>query len=169
MKRFFAITAVMLLLMGVATAFAEKPVICNFQGSWLGYDQDGNAVILSTINGQSFSNGTVVVQIPGYDLSQLNFYGIGTTGRGNWIRTGFNTFAVTFTGMAVDPEYGHTLGIVKVDTTNTLGDDCNSNEIEGTISIFLNPKANPFLDEPDWGPYPLTPHGAIRMVVTPLD
>ena len=155
---------------GGATAFARPPIICNLQGVWLGYDSNGNANLMSTVNGQSFSNGTYIVHIPGFNWASLGFAGIGATGYGTWKRTGFNTFAVTFIALPVNSTNGETLAIAKVDATDTLSDNCNSMEIEATISLFYDPKANPFVDEPDLGPFLLPPHGdVIRMAVTPLE
>ena len=58
-----------------------------------------------------------------------------TTMRGNWMRTGHNTFVYTTTGFALDadrmPVY-----VSKMYGTVTVSEDCSSDVITSTIEIF---------------------------------
>ena len=165
MKRLFVITGAMLLLMGAATAFATHIPVCQLQGSWIGYDENSNAYWINSIQGQSSSSGTYVLEVPG--LTGI-FPGavIGATARGMWIRTGGNTFAVTVITLAVDPE-GNTLGITKLIATDTLSEDCNSMWIENRAELFW-PNQNPFEDEP-FLVMSLAGHWGYRMRVEELE
>jgi hypothetical protein len=157
--------------MGAATAFAEKPQGCKVLGSWMGYDNVGDANWISMVMGQSSSKGTYILEAPGFDATLGGLYQdavMGGTLRGVWKRTGPNTFAVTLIGLAVDSG-GNTLYISKLSATDTfLAEDCNSMWIEGTLELFL-PNQNPFDEEPFIGPFPLDPHWGYRMSVDPLD
>jgi len=164
MKRVFAITVAMLLLLGAATAFAEKPLFCQFQGSYMGYS--GGTHWMSTANGANSMNGTYILYIPGWNWS--NFYvcgdALGATAIGSWRRTDFNTFDVTLIAYAVDSS-GDTLCIAKLDTPDTLTEGCNVLEVgAGTFLIFSSTQ-NPFVDVPYYGTATTSAHIGFRMVL----
>jgi hypothetical protein len=164
MKRVFAIIGALLLLFGAATAFAEKPLFCQLQGSYMGYP--GGMQWMSTANGANSMNGTYILHIPGWNWSNFVFCGesLGATAIGSWRRTGFNTFAVTLIAYGVDSSSGNTLCIAKLDTTDTLTEDCDVLEVgEATFSIFSSTQ-NPFVDTPYYGTITAPSHEGFRMV-----
>jgi len=136
--------------MGSATAFAEKSLECSLQGSYTGYDAyTGNLSWISMAQGQSSSNGSYILDVPGFDSTFGGLYPsavMGGTLRGVWTRTGDYTFNVTVIGLAVDSG-GNSLYIGKLQALDTLAPGCNSMWIEATFEFF-NPDENPNEDDP---------------------
>lgn len=165
MKRPFAITAVIFLLMGAATAFAANSPVCQLQGSWMGYDENGYAFWVNSVQGRSSSSGTYIVESPGA-AGIFPEAVLGGTLRGVWTRTGGRTFAVTLIGLAVDSA-GNTLYIAKLIATDTLSEDCNSMWIENSFEFF-SPDQNPFEDEPFYAT-PAPGHWGYRIRVDTLE
>jgi hypothetical protein len=147
---------------------------CKLHGSWFGYEPTiGDAYWMSTASGQSASAGTLVLEVPGFDITltagdpptatfpdALKI----TDLRGTWERIDGNTFAFTVLGIVVD-ESGVTQYIAKLTGTDTLSDECNTMFIENTkLQIYL-PQADPFADAPLIGPMPYPDHYGFRMKV----
>ena len=147
---------------------------CKLLGSWLGYSTStGDAWWMSTASGQNAAGGTLVLEVPGFDVTlpagsppvpTFPNAIAGTDLRGTWVRTGSNSFAYTVLGIAVD-EYGATQYISKLTGTETLIDECNTMFLENTaLQIFL-PMMDPFTDSPIIGPIPFPDHYGYRMKV----
>jgi len=147
---------------------------CKLYGSWLGYSAStGDAWWMSTVSGQNASAGTVVLEVPGFDITlpvgeppEPTFPGAieSTDLRGTWKRIDGNTFAYTVLGIVVD-ENGTTQYISKLTGTETLIDGCNTMFLENTaLQIFL-PQADPFEDTALIGPIPFPDHYGFRMKV----
>ncbi len=143
-------------------------------GSWIGYSTaTGDAWWLSTASGQSAAAGTVVLEVPGFDVtlpagnpSTATFPNAikGTDLRGTWERIDGNTFTYTVLGMTVS-ESGATQYISKLSGTETLMDECNTMFLENTeLQIYL-PQADPFVDTPLIGPIAFPDHYGFRMKV----
>lgn len=147
---------------------------CKLHGSWIGYDTTfGDAWWMSTASGQSATAGTLVLEVPGFDLTLPagdpptatfpNALKI-TDLRGTWERIDGNSFAYTVLGIVVD-ENGATQYISKLTGTDTLSDECNTLFIANTkLQIYL-PQADPFADTPLIGPMPIPDHYGFRMKV----
>jgi len=148
-------TAILLMLIGLlsfpATGLAEDDSTlqgCSQQGSWFGYDADGLASWVDTIQGQSQLSGTVVLESVSFDLTLGGTFPTAarsTTARGTWKRTGPYTFSNSMIAFVVD-ENKTPVYIAKFIGTATLIDDCNTSYIEDTFEVFL-PTQNPFVDK----------------------
>ena len=163
------VLVILFILMGTATAFAEKPAGCKFQGSWIGYDAAG-ASWIGTLHGQSSSKGTYVIDAPGFDTTfQFPLFQnavMGVTFRGQWTRTGDYTFVTTGIAIVVDSTNGSTLYIGKMSGNTTLSEECNSMWIEDTAELFL-PTQDPFEDDP-FAVITLVGHSGYRISGEPL-
>lgn len=139
--------------LGPTTVLAAKPKpeACQFQGSWIGYNESG-ANWVSTADGQSSSAGTYRLESPGYDVTLGGMFSTATgrsVVRGMWERIDDYTFGVTVVGLVVD-NLGNTLYILKLSGIDTLSMDCESMSVESTIEFFFgnqdpfDPAATPF-------------------------
>lgn len=144
---------------------------CRYQGTWFGVVAEDNPALLSgwmvTVEGKSFFYGTNNVEftavsldprlpIPGTDPVEYLYPTAVrvTTDRGNWMRTGYNTFAYTMTGFGLDA-FGVPLYVATGNGDITLSDDCNRAVITAVAKVFdvvhegvefpLMP--NPFIDD----------------------
>jgi len=136
---------------------------CRYQGTWLGIQAPDNQELagwLATVEGKSYFYGTNNLEFTTdvFDITldgQLPHVVDVTTSRGNWMRTGYNTFAYTTTGFGLDANRK----IVYTTTLSgriTLSEDCNSDVITGMVSIFFpGTGKNPLIHEPDIGPFPI--------------
>ena len=138
-----------LTLVGIALLGLTLPAIasagwfnwgCRYQGTWFGVAFEDDPSLLSgwvvTVEGKSFFYGTNNVEFTAVALDPRLpdpynpgefFYNDAvkvTTNRGNWIRTGYNTFAYTMTGFGLDA-FGVPLYVATANGTITLSDDCN--------------------------------------------
>lgn len=150
---------------------------CRYQGTWFGVKAQDNMELagwMATVEGKSYFYGTNNLEftvdtfdarlpVPGTEASEEPVYQfptvVGTTtNRGNWMRTGYNTFAYTTTGFALDAD-GKIVYVAKLSGHITLSEDCNHDVVTGMLEIYLpGTMKNPFidgLDEPDFGPYPI--------------
>lgn len=150
---------------------------CRYQGTWFGVQgpesptPEAFAGWMVTIEGKSYWYGTNNVEFtaasydprlpdpfnPGEFLFDGEFeHAVATsTNRGNWVRTGYNTFAYTMTGFAMDanrlPVY-----VAQASGHVTMSEDCNRIEVTAMVSIFPVtydpfPKIpNPFIDTPKY-------------------
>jgi len=141
---------------------------CPYQGTWFGVMENSPALAgwMVTVEGKSHFYGTNNLEftatafdprLPDPVTGAFAFPNAvqATTMRGNWMRTGYNTFVYTTTGFALNadgnPEY-----IVKLSGHIKLRKDCNSNVITGTLEIFFPwTMKNPFIDKPDLEPIPI--------------
>lgn len=147
---------------------------CKLHGSWLGYSTStGDAWWMSTAGGQSAAAGTVVLEVPGFDMTLIvgdppapvfPFAFKATDLRGTWERIDANKFAYTVLGIVVD-ENGTTQYISKLTGSETLIDDCNTMFLENTALQIYAPQADPFADLPLIGPIPFPDHYGFRMKV----
>ena len=115
---------------------------CTLQGSWMG---TGSIKLLTTYNGLSASSGTIIEELPGFDMTLGGLFPTavqGTTLRGTWQRTGGNTFVYTQVGYGLDAA-GNIVWIGKNSGNKTLSDDCDVMTIESNLEVFL-PEVNPF-------------------------
>jgi hypothetical protein len=109
-----------------------------------------------TVTGKSNNKGTNLFEYPVFDPSfaafGLNEYKpysdavrIGSM-RGNWKRTGGNTFDYTFMGFAYDKD-GMPAYIAKISGQVVLIENCQYQYTTATMDVFM-PFMNPFYDEP---------------------
>ena len=125
---------------------------CRYQGTWFGVVTENNPELLSgwvvTIEGKSRWYGTNNVEftavsldprlpIPNTDPVEYLYPTAvrGTTNRGNWMRTGYNTFAYTMTGFGLDAN-GLPLYVATGNGKVTLSDDCNRAVITAEAKVF---------------------------------
>lgn len=165
----------LILILAVPALASEGPKDgCKLLGSWLGYSTaTGDAWWMSTISGQNASAGTVVLEVPGFDVTfpvgdppiQIFPNAVKMTDlKGTWERTGGNTFAYTVLGIVVD-ENGVTQYIAKLSGTETVFEGCDTMFLEHTTLQLFLPAANPFADDPLIGPVPFPDHYGYRMKV----
>jgi hypothetical protein len=127
---------------GISAVAIAGPNGCKLQGSWYG---TGDITLLTTYNGMSANSGTIIEELPGFDMTFGGFYPTvveGTTLRGTWQRTGGNTFVFTQLAYGLDAD-GNIVYKVKNSGIKTLSEDCNSMEVVSTIE-FYGPEDNPF-------------------------
>ncbi len=138
---------------------------CRYQGTWFGVQAEDNLALagwMVTVEGNSYFYGTNNLEFTNdaFDFTLLPFPGADTvvdvtTNRGNWMRTGYNTFSYTTTGFALDADR-KIVFTAKLSGHITLSGDCNSDVITGMMEIFSpGTMKNPFIDEPDIGPFPI--------------
>ena len=125
---------------------------CRYQGTWFGVVAEDNPALLSgwvvTIEGKFRFFGTNNVEftavsldprlpIPGTDpVAYLYPDAVRvTTNRGNWMRTGYNTFAYTMTGFGLDAN-GIPLYVATGNGDITLSEDCNRALVTAEAKIF---------------------------------
>lgn len=127
---------------------------CRYQGTWFGVMAEDNPALagwMVTAEGRSYWHGTNNLEWTNYifdprlpmpdpmdpDSFVFAFETAvnATTMRGNWMRTGYNTFVYTTTGFGIDanrmPVY-----VAKMSGTITLSDDCSSDVITATMEVF---------------------------------
>ena len=111
-----------------------------------------------TVTGKSNSEGTNLFEFPTFDpdftgltpnLNGVPYSDAERIGsmRGNWKRTGGNTFDYTFMGFAYD-ENNMPVYIAKISGQVTLINNCEYQYTTALMEVFL-PYADPFLDPPD--------------------
>jgi hypothetical protein len=145
---------------------------CKLLGSWYGYDTDTlNVWWLSTASGQSSSQGTVILEVPGFDatlpVDDIPTFPdvVGMTAlRGVWKRTSGNTFEYTVLGIAVDAA-GQSHYVGKLTGTETLSEDCGTMFLQETYLQIYLPNMDPFSDNAIAGPIPFPDHYGYRMEV----
>lgn len=143
---------------------------CEYIGSWFGYDSGGNISWMSQANGKNSSHGTMLLELPGFDIT---FYGAfpdavksTTTLKGAWKRTGGHTFSYAAMGFATDLG-GEAVWAARLSGDVTIGEDCNTLAVNNTFLWFYAVEASdpiPIWDQtPDYGPIPFAPHGGFRV------
>ena len=101
-----------------------------------------------TVTGKSNNEGTNLFEYPIFDATLMgNIPGAARLGsmRGNWKRTGGNTFDYTFMGFAYDTE-GMPVYTAKVSGQVELIQDCQYQKTTAVMEVYL-PFDNPFDDE----------------------
>ncbi|MDJ0813372.1 MAG: hypothetical protein QNJ23_06570 [Woeseiaceae bacterium] len=137
---------------------------CKYQGTWFGVvseDIPALAGWMVTVEGGSYFYGTNNLEstFPAFDPRLPNPMAPGTfvfedavalsTMRGNWMRTGFNTFIYTTTGFGLDAN-GVPLYVAQLNGNITLSEDCQRDVITGTLKVFVPASMkNPFVGSPD--------------------
>lgn len=138
---------------------------CSLQGSWFGVAGLEDKTLtgwMVTVTGKSEKRGTNNFEYATFDPTLFNNFPSAvrlSTMRGNWERTGGNTFVYTFTGIALDAD-NLPVWIGKVSGNITLSADCNFETITATLFVFL-PSVSPFDGDPLF-PYPLEEHYGYR-------
>ena len=125
---------------------------CSLQGTWFGVAGLEDSTLtgwMVTVTGKSENKGTNNLDFPTFDPTLSGNFDQAvrlSSLRGNWERTGGNTFDYTFMGIAVD-EFNLPVWIGKVSGQITLSADCNRETITAAMEIFL-PSMSPFEDDP---------------------
>jgi hypothetical protein len=142
-----SIFSCLLFLAGSASVFAGNSS-CSLLGGWVGYDELG-AVALTTYDGKSESSGTSDGEFPALDPTLYGAFptAVKTTSlRGEWKRTGGNTFAYTLIVLALD-DTNQTVGLAKFTGGKVLEEDCTRMVVTVQMEIYA-PNMNPFGDDP---------------------
>ena len=128
---------------------------CSNLGTWFGVMGLGDtrlAGFSGTVTGKSSNMGTNHFSFPtfdpsfGLDVPPFNLAVSITDMRGDWVRTGGNTFDYTFMGFAMDAE-NVPVYIAKVSGDVALIQDCQYQYITAVMEVFL-PSMSPFHMEP---------------------
>jgi len=102
-----------------------------------------------TVTGKSNNKGTNLFEYPNFDATLGGTFSeavrIGSM-RGNWERTGGNTFDYTFMGFAYDM-FNMPVYIAKISGEVELIENCRYQKTTAIMAIFL-PNMRPFQDEP---------------------
>lgn len=101
-----------------------------------------------TVTGKSNNEGTNLFEFPTFDATLMgNIPDAARIGsmRGNWVRTGGNTFDYTFMGFAYRAD-GMPVYIAKVSGAVDLIQDCQYQKTTALMEVYL-PWDNPFADE----------------------
>ncbi len=168
--------------LAVPTALAQEnggAKGCSIIGSWMTdpkqrFDPlppnlaDYNIPWMATFNGESSHSGTMVTMVPlwpeelppGVKVTDL---------RGNWERTGGNTFKFTQVGWGVNGS-GDAVLVFRNSGTTTLSENCSVSRVESTMEA-LSPEAYPLPAPGDGGvvfpPATIPPMTARRIVIFP--
>lgn len=168
MKRLSVLLALGLLL--PLCAFADED--CSYIGSWFGYDSAGEVAWTSQAVGQSRSGGTMLLELPGFDVTFGGMFDVAKyTGnlKGEWKRTGGNTFKYAGISFATGAD-GKALWVIRLTGDVAVVGDCDKLEVSNTwMSIYLvDADTDPvpiWLRAPDIGPIPFAPHDGYRVEV----
>lgn len=124
---------------------------CSNIGTWIGIagpDDMSPAGWITTVIGKSNNEGVNVIEFPNYDptlgipLPPFKDAVLISNSRGNWVRTGGNTFDYTFTGFALDAE-NEPVYISKISGQVTIYGDCQFQYITAYLEAYA-PDENPF-------------------------
>jgi len=137
-----------LLILAVSpSAFAGKSS-CSLLGGWVGYDETG-AISLLTYDGKSESSGASDLEFLALDPTLYGAFptAVKTTSlRGEWKRTGGNTFAYTLIVLALD-DTNQTVGLAKFTGGKVLEEDCTRMVVTVQMEVY-EPFMNPFEEDP---------------------
>ncbi len=142
---------------------------CSIIGSWMTNATptplpNPNIPWLATVDGQSSQSGTIVTMVPLWPVDLPEGVIKVTDLRGNWERTGGNTFKFTQIGWGLN-ELGIALVVFRNNGITTLLEDCSLMKVESTMEALT-----PDLLNPAPGPLPvatITPMFANRIVILP--
>jgi len=162
-----------ILLAFPAIAFSDKNGdSCQYIGSWLGYDSSGEIAWTSQANGMSSSKGTILLELPGFDITFGGLFDVinqTSNLKGAWKRTGGNTFIYAGVGFAYNSD-GETVWAARLTGEATVVGECDVLALENTwLSIYaVNYDTDPipiWTRDPDIGPLPFAPHEGYRVKV----
>ena len=142
-----SIFSCLLILAASPSAFAGKSS-CSLLGSWVGYDELG-AGALVTYDGKSESYGASDGDFPALDPTLYGAFptAVKTTSlRGEWKRTGGNTFDYTLIVLALD-DTNQTVGLAKFTGGKVLEENCTRMTASVHMELYL-PTMDPFGDAP---------------------
>jgi hypothetical protein len=175
-RRTLSFSLVGALIIGLATpAVASANLFgwgCNLQGTWIGVTSPEDTTLTGwvvTVAGRSRFHGTNNLEFPTFNpklLVPFEPYFLYADAqyisslRGAWMRTGFNSFSYTMTGIATAADGVTPVWVGKLSGTITLSNDCRSEEITATLETF-DPSVSPFDGSPDWV-LPLPTHYGYR-------
>jgi len=157
-----------LMVTGIAlagNAMAADGKGCSLQGTWFGVNNLDDLMPsgwVVTATGQSANEGVNVLEFPTFDVTFNGAFDQavdGSADRGVWKRTGGNTFAYSFSGLAVDAD-GNIVYTARISGDITISDDCMSEEITAFVEIFLGGQSL-FKDEP-YMAFPFPKHYGYR-------
>lgn len=123
---------------------------CSNIGTWFGVVAPGDTRLtgwVASALGKSNNEGTNIFEFPTFDATLEGAFPLATrmgSMRGNWKRTGGNTFDYTFMGFAFDAS-NVAVYIAKVSGQVTLFNKCQYQYTTAVIEVFL-PSMNPFDD-----------------------
>lgn len=140
---------------------------CSPHGTWLGFDENGVALWMSSVYGQSSSSGLNHLELPGFDFTLDGAFPDAARAaimRGAWERVDGNEFNFTMLTIVVS-EPGDTQWIAKLSGHVTLVDGCSREYVENTLEVYL-PGMNPLQDKPVMA-IPLPGHYGYRVSVQP--
>lgn len=150
------------------TAFGDNDD-CSYIGSWFGYNSDGEIAWTSQAVGHSKSSGTMLLELPGFDITFGGMDVVNATGnlKGVWERTGGNTFSYAGYSIGTDGE-GGAVWAVRLTGDVAVVYDCDVLEVSNTwMSIyFVDTDTDPipiWMRDPDIGPVPFAPHNGYRV------
>jgi len=168
MKRLSFLLASLLLVPYTALAGSD----CEYIGTWLGYDSDGNIAWMSQTNGKSSSSGTGLLELPGFDMTFGGSFPDATrsttTLKSTWQRTGGHTFSYTSMGFATN-DVGVPIWVGRLTGDVSLAEDCNTLVVENTLlSVYIVDAVNDPV--PIWGrtpdiQIPFLPHAGYRVTL----
>jgi len=120
---------------------------CSLQGTWFGFDPGTGALTgwMVTVAGQASNGGTNNLEYPVFDPTLGDNFPTAvrlSTLRGAWERTGGNTFAYSFMGIALDSD-NMPVWIGKVSGNIRLSDDCGTEAITAELAVYF-PSVSPF-------------------------
>jgi hypothetical protein len=142
-----SILSCLLMLAVSPSAFAGKSS-CSLLGGWVGYDELG-ATALITYDGKSESYGASDGDFPALDPTLYGAFptAVKTTSlRGEWKRTGGNTFDYTLIVLAMN-DANQTVGLAKFTGDKVVEEDCTRMVVSVQMEVYL-PNMNPFGDDP---------------------
>jgi predicted small secreted protein len=124
---------------------------CSPLGTWLEVNPYTHVLagFLSTTDGQSSNEGTIILENPGFGLTLFGLFPEAVAGsgdRGVWKRIGGNTFKYSLMGTAVNSS-GEIEWIRKISGTVTILDDCKTEKITAVMLVYLGTD-NPFEGTP---------------------
>jgi hypothetical protein len=137
-----------LLILAVSPSAFAGNSSCSLLGGWVGYNEQG-AISLFTYDGKSESSGASDVEFPALDPTLYGAFptAVKTTSlRGEWKRTGGNTFDYTLIVLALD-DTNQTVGVAKFTGDKVLEDDCTRMVVTVQMEVY-SPDMNPFADDP---------------------
>jgi len=142
---------------------------CSYIGSWFGYNADDEIAWTSQANGHNNSSGTMLLELPGFDITFGGMDVVNATGnlKGVWERTGGNTFSYAGYAIGTNGE-GDAVWAVKLTGDVAVVNECDVLEVSNTwMSIyFVDSENDPvpiWTRDPDVGPFPFAPHKGYRV------
>ena len=167
MKKLIPLLAALLVLPVAATGQE-----CGYIGTWLGYNSSGEVAWTSQSHGMSSSHGTVMLEVPGFDMTFGGLFDVASYTdnlKGTWERTGGHSYSVVGSGIAADAD-GTAIYVLRLACEASLAEDCNVLEVQTCLLTLYLPDPDtdpiPIWDrEPDVGPIYFASHNGYRVTV----